>query len=166
MAGMHQALMPLPYVLLALLGSASAYTLAPGGVGRRARRAAAPAMADWSSGGAGQAEEVRARPRASNPRRDARGSPAQLRARFAPTRRARRRAQLEFIIHADGRVEERVRGIKGANCQAITAEIEEALGEVYETKATEEMFEQPVELSATDEVGQEVRGDWSAGSEW
>ena len=40
------------------------------------------------------------------------------------------RQELEFIIHADGRVEERVRGVKGANCQEITAKIESALGEV------------------------------------
>ena len=81
----------------------------------------------------------------------------------APPARA---AQLEFIIHADGRVEERVRGIKGGNCQSITAAIEEALGEVYESKATEEMFEQEVELSVSDEVGQEVTADWKGTSEW
>ena len=74
--------------------------------------------------------------------------------------------ELEFIIHADGRVEERVRGIKGGNCQSITAAIEEALGEVYESKATEEMFEQEVELSVSDEVGQEVTADWKGTSEW
>merc|ERR1719203_2275181 len=34
--------------------------------------------------------------------------------------------ELEFIIHPDGRVEERVRGIKGQNCQEVTAKIEEA----------------------------------------
>ncbi|EOD14933.1 hypothetical protein EMIHUDRAFT_197596 [Emiliania huxleyi CCMP1516] len=57
--------------------------------------------------------------------------------------------ELEFIIHADGRVEERVRGVKGANCQEITAKIESALGEVYHTEATEEMYE--VEVQNTNE---------------
>eukprot|EP00900_Chrysochromulina_parva_P022166 jgi/Chrpa1/4583/Chrysochromulina_OHIO_Genome00009592-RA len=55
--------------------------------------------------------------------------------------------ELEFIIHADGRVEERVRGIKGVDCQSVTAEINKALGEVIQSKPTQEMFEQKVELS-------------------
>ena len=42
--------------------------------------------------------------------------------------------ELEFIIHADGRVEEKVLGIKGTDCQKITLKINEALGEVYESK--------------------------------
>lgn len=52
--------------------------------------------------------------------------------------------ELEFIIHADGRVEERVRGIKGVDCQSVTAEINKALGEVIQSKPTQEMFEQKV----------------------
>ena len=52
--------------------------------------------------------------------------------------------EIEFTIHADGRVEELVKGVKGLECQSITAKIEEALGEVYTTKPTEEMFEQEV----------------------
>jgi len=38
--------------------------------------------------------------------------------------------ELEFTIHADGRVEERVKGVKGANCQGLTQKLEAALGEV------------------------------------
>ncbi len=52
--------------------------------------------------------------------------------------------ELEFIIHADGRVEERVRGVKGMDCQSVTAEINKALGEVIDSKPTQEMFEQKV----------------------
>ena len=52
--------------------------------------------------------------------------------------------ELEFVIHADGRVEQKVKGAKGRQCVDITEKINEALGEVYETKATEEMYEQEV----------------------
>jgi hypothetical protein len=37
---------------------------------------------------------------------------------------------LEFVIYPDGRVEERVKGVKGANCQELTAKLEAALGKV------------------------------------
>ena len=55
-----------------------------------------------------------------------------------------------------------MRGIKGNDCQAVTAEINKALGEVYETKPTKEMFEQKIELS----VGEEntVSDSWGTGS--
>ena len=84
--------------------------------------------------------------------------------------------ELEFVIHADGRVEERVRGIKGANCQSVTEDINNELGEVYHTEATTEMFEQVVEN--TNEQGNENTmqtgpGSWGAsgsasgsGDEW
>lgn len=55
--------------------------------------------------------------------------------------------EIEFIIHPDGRVEERVLGVKGMACESLTLEINKALGEVYESKPTTEMFEQKVELS-------------------
>lgn len=78
--------------------------------------------------------------------------------------------ELEFIIHPDGRVEERVRGIKGTDCQSVTAEINKQLGEVIETKPTSEMFEQKVELSVDTEAAvTETWGDSSgssATSEW
>ena len=64
--------------------------------------------------------------------------------------------EIEFIIYPDGRVEERVIGVKGENCQQLTAKLNEALGEVYHTAPTEEMFEQAVELEQEAEVGQEV----------
>ena len=38
-------------------------------------------------------------------------------------------------------------GVKGMACEQLTLEINKALGEVYESKPTNEMFEQKVELS-------------------
>ena len=85
------------------------------------------------------------------------------------TRASRHTQELEFIIHADGRVEERVRGIKGMDCQSVTAEINKALGEVIESKPTQEMYEQKVELSV--EAENTVTESWgnsgsAGGSEW
>eukprot|EP00966_Prymnesium_polylepis_P113807 2630658-Prymnesium_polylepis.1 len=71
--------------------------------------------------------------------------------------------ELEFIIHADGRVEERVRGIKGQDCSAVTQEINKQLGEVYESKPTEEMFEQKVELTVDVEASVNVEGGGQSG---
>ena len=45
--------------------------------------------------------------------------------------------ELEFIIYPDGRVEERVLGVKGADCQKLTLKIEQELGEVYHTEVAE-----------------------------
>jgi hypothetical protein len=50
---------------------------------------------------------------------------------------------LEFIIHPDGRVEEKVTGIIGASCTEVTAAIEEALGRVLDCELTSEHFAQP-----------------------
>lgn len=74
--------------------------------------------------------------------------------------------ELEFIIHADGRVEERVRGIKGQDCNVVTAEINKQLGEVYATKPTEEMFEQKVELTVDVEASVNVEGGGSSDGGW
>lgn len=57
--------------------------------------------------------------------------------------------QIEFKIFPDGRVEETVRGIKGNNCHKVTEGINEALGEVIATKATEEMYEQELVVDNT-----------------
>ena len=62
--------------------------------------------------------------------------------------------EIEFIIYPDGRVEERVIGVKGENCQQLTAKLSEAPARC--TAPTEEMFEQAVELEQEAEVGQEV----------
>jgi hypothetical protein len=47
---------------------------------------------------------------------------------------------LEFIIHPDGRVEERVTGISGSSCAEITAAIEAKLGIVASRELTSENF--------------------------
>ncbi|KAL1523274.1 hypothetical protein AB1Y20_018224 [Prymnesium parvum] len=72
--------------------------------------------------------------------------------------------ELEFIIHADGRVEERVRGVKGQDCNAVTSEINKQLGEVYATKPTEEMYEQKVKLNVDVEASVNAEGGKSSGS--
>ena len=59
-----------------------------------------------------------------------------------------------------------MRGIKGATCKAVTAEIEKVLGEVYHTEATEEMYQE-----ATVEVEEKAYQSWgdsdgSDASEW
>lgn len=60
---------------------------------------------------------------------------------------------LEFIIHADGRVQEKVTGIMGNSCAEVTAAIEAELGIVLSTEATSEYFAQdqtvPTSVSAT-----------------
>ena len=77
--------------------------------------------------------------------------------------------ELEFIIYPDGRVEERVLGVKGADCQKLTLKIEQELGEVYHTEATTEMFEQPVVVEVEEGVENKLdtgsSGGWS-GSTW
>ena len=89
---------------------------------------------------------------------------------LALTRTPNRLQELEFIIYADGRVEERVLGVKGADCQALTLEINKALGEVYETEATSEMYEQKLELNVEEEESNTVswssEGSSSSGSSW
>ncbi len=54
-------------------------------------------------------------------------------------------------------MEERTRGFKGNACVEATLEINQALGEVYESKPTQEAFEQPVEVSE----GESVSDSWS-----
>lgn len=48
-----------------------------------------------------------------------------------------------------GRVEETVRGVKGANCETITEAINSKLGEVVASAPTEEMYEQEVKVDQT-----------------
>ncbi|MEM9922709.1 MAG: DUF2997 domain-containing protein [Cyanobacteria bacterium P01_D01_bin.50] len=47
---------------------------------------------------------------------------------------------LEFIIHPDGRVQEKVTGIVGASCAEVTAAIEAQLGIVLTHEPTSEYF--------------------------
>ena len=62
-------------------------------------------------------------------------------------------------------MEERVRGIKGASCQEVTADINAALGEVYESKPTQEMYEQKIEVSVEEEQTVSESG-WGGNTSW
>ena len=71
-----------------------------------------------------------------------------------------------------------MRGVKGQNCLSVTAEINKQLGEVVETKATQEMYEQEVQISVDMEAEVQVSegsgtnswgnggGSGSSGNEW
>eukprot|EP00956_Cyclotella_meneghiniana_P010660 scaffold14882_cov80-Cyclotella_meneghiniana.AAC.7 len=72
--------------------------------------------------------------------------------------------EVEFTIHADGRITEVVRGVRGPNCQKATKSINEKLGIVTNTEATEEMFEQELVVDQT--VTQDVDGGWDGATSW
>ena len=56
---------------------------------------------------------------------------------------------IEFIIHPDGRVQEKVTGVVGQSCTIVTAAIESELGDVVAQTQTAEYFTQNIELTAT-----------------
>jgi len=56
---------------------------------------------------------------------------------------------LEFIIHPDGRVQEKVTGIVGKSCTEVTAAIEAELGIVLTQESTSEYFAQEQRQSDT-----------------
>jgi hypothetical protein len=66
--------------------------------------------------------------------------------------------EIEYTIHPDGRIEQKVQGVKGKACLEITAEIEQQLGEVVEVKPTEEMFEQ--EVNVQEDVREQAKQQW------
>ncbi len=70
--------------------------------------------------------------------------------------------RLEFTISPTGVVTERVTGISGPSCQAVTERINEILGEVTSEEATSEMFE--VEVSVQNEATIHGGGDASSGT--
>ena len=55
-----------------------------------------------------------------------------------------------------------MRGVKGVDCQSLTEEINKALGEIYESKPTQEMFEQEIEVSVEAEAT--VSESWTGSS--
>ena len=71
--------------------------------------------------------------------------------------------QIEFKIHADGRVEETVRGVKGNNCHKVTEKINKQLGKVVSSSPTEEMFQE--EVKVTQKIYQS-ESDWEGSSSW
>jgi len=56
---------------------------------------------------------------------------------------------LEFLIYPDGRVEERVSGLLGPDCQALTEAIEQALGTVTACELTADYFAQTTHQTQT-----------------
>lgn len=72
--------------------------------------------------------------------------------------------RLEYKIHPDGRVEEKVIGIKGGDCQKVTSSIEKALGEVVDSKPTEEMYEEKVVEKGVINISEET--GWEGTSTW
>ncbi|MEM9511503.1 MAG: DUF2997 domain-containing protein [Cyanobacteria bacterium P01_E01_bin.48] len=49
---------------------------------------------------------------------------------------------LEYVIHADGRVEEVVNGIKGTDGLELTQDLEDPVGRVVSRKPTDEQYQQ------------------------
>jgi hypothetical protein len=76
--------------------------------------------------------------------------------------------QIEFKIYPDGRIEETVRGVKGGNCQKITEEINKVLGKTVDSKPTEEMFEEKINIEQTVSTKTSSNGDnsWDGASSW
>jgi len=69
--------------------------------------------------------------------------------------------EVEFTIMQDGRMTYKIQGIKGDGCVSVSDNIKQILEqqfgcEVYETKATEEMFEQPVTVEVSEGVDVQV----------
>lgn len=50
--------------------------------------------------------------------------------------------QIEYIIREDGKVELKVRGIKGSGCVKLTEGVLSKLGEVIACEKTQEYYEQ------------------------
>lgn len=67
--------------------------------------------------------------------------------------------ELEFVIYPDGRVVEKVTGITGSNCAAVTAAIEAELGVVLSQQKTSEFFASEVNQVAK-ATNQASFSDW------
>ena len=65
---------------------------------------------------------------------------------------------LEFIIYPDGRVKEKVTGIIGSSCQAVTAAIEAQLGQVVSQENTADYYQLDQSQSLTQS---NQSSDWS-----
>jgi Protein of unknown function (DUF2997) len=64
--------------------------------------------------------------------------------------------QVEFILHPDGRVEERVIGVVGNSCSELTHSIEEKLGTVQDQTLTSEYYQKTAQQWAqTEEPNQQ-----------
>lgn len=67
---------------------------------------------------------------------------------------------LEFIIHPDGRVEEKVTGIQGMSCSEVTKKIEEKLGRVVAQELTSDYYAQATTQSAATLSTQATQSGW------
>eukprot|EP00535_Pseudo-nitzschia_heimii_P003299 CAMPEP_0197180552 /NCGR_PEP_ID=MMETSP1423-20130617/5122_1 /TAXON_ID=476441 /ORGANISM="Pseudo-nitzschia heimii, Strain UNC1101" /LENGTH=127 /DNA_ID=CAMNT_0042630647 /DNA_START=147 /DNA_END=530 /DNA_ORIENTATION=+ len=79
-----------------------------------------------------------------------------------------RMERIEFKIFPDGRVEEKVIGVKGESCLEVTREINEKLGNVISTSPTEEMYQEEVQIDQT-LYNSNTEGDgasWEGSSSW
>lgn len=79
--------------------------------------------------------------------------------------------RIEFKIHPDGRIEEKVIGIKGGECHKVTEEINQSLGKVVASRPTEEMYEQEIVIEQTVQVKNNQDstgggGGWEGASSW
>jgi Protein of unknown function (DUF2997) len=77
--------------------------------------------------------------------------------------------RLEYTIYPDGRVTQKVFGVKGPDCLKLTKEIEEELGVVISTEYTEEYYEEPIMVNTVINVVQEEQeggGGTNGGAGW
>jgi hypothetical protein len=61
--------------------------------------------------------------------------------------------ELEIVIDREGRVQVRVQGAHGEGCLAVTKNLENAVGAVEDRAYAPEYYEQPVEISGSQEIG-------------
>ena len=88
---------------------------------------------------------------------------------FSESGQSGRLERIEFKIYPDGRVEEKVLGVKGESCLEITKEINEKLGNVISTTPTEEMYEEEVKIDQTlynSNTDGDSGASWEGSSSW
>lgn len=74
--------------------------------------------------------------------------------------------RLVYKIYPDGRIEERVEGVKGKDCLKITEDIHQQLGNVISSAPTEEMYEEPVKIQNRVELNEGGGGDGDWSTSW
>jgi hypothetical protein len=88
---------------------------------------------------------------------------------FSDSGQSGRMERIEFKIYPDGRVEEKVLGVKGESCLEVTRELNEKLGNVISTSPTEEMFQEEIKIDQT-LINGNTEGDsgasWEGSSSW
>lgn len=66
--------------------------------------------------------------------------------------------RIHMTIHKDGRIEQRVEGLKGEACEALTADLNAKLGDIISSVPTSERYEQPLE--DTDTIYEKKYSEW------